>query len=96
MSRSDALNVSISPNSLKCLQKLNKSTDFREIDATSCILFAGSRRATIAIQTIFETSESCGSTKMRNRALRASFCTFLRDLKTWYYIAFNFFKITNS
>ena len=26
--------ASISRNSLKCLQKLNKSTDFREIDAT--------------------------------------------------------------
>ena len=69
--------ASISRNSSKCLQKLNKSTVFREIDATWNIRCVGSRRATIAIQTILKTSESCGFSKKRIRELRWVFLTFL-------------------
>ena len=76
----------ISQNSSKCLQKLNKSTVFREIDATWNIQCVGSRRPTIAIQTNLETSESCGFTKKIIRALREVFLTFFDVLKVVYYI----------
>ena len=79
--------VSISRNSSKCLQKLNKSTDFREIDATWNIRCVGSRRATLANETNVKTSESCGLTEKRIRALRAVFLTFLGDSKKCYYIS---------
>ena len=78
--------ASISRNSSKCLQKLNKSTDFREIDATWNIQCVGSRRATIAKETNLKTSESFGLTKKRIRALRAVFLTFSRNYKKCYYI----------
>jgi len=44
--------ASILRNSSNCLQKIYKSTDFREIDATLSIQCVGSRRATIAKETI--------------------------------------------
>ena len=70
----------------QCLPLLNKNSEFREIAAAISQLCAGSRRATIAIQSIFKTSESCGFFKKRIRAIQAVFHTFLGDSKLCHYI----------
>ena len=61
--------ASISWNSLKCLPKLNKSPDFREIDATCSLLCEGFRRATIA--------EHLADSEKKISTLQTVFLTFL-------------------
>ena len=78
--------ASISRKSVLLFSFYKHFDEFSEINAISCIPCAGSRRTTIATQTIFETSESCGFTKNRIRAFLALFLTFFEDYEIGYYI----------
>ena len=73
--------ASISRKSVLLFSFCKHFDEFREIDATWNIQCAGSRRATIAKETILETSESCRTTKKKNQSATRNISYFFSRLK---------------